>query len=204
MEELREKAASYSEKNVINVLQEAFAKVYADGYRDGYKDCQDGIPIELRNNQTEFVDLGLPSGTLWAADYEKMKDEAGEKQVLYLPHGKASQLNIPTKEQWDELLSNCRWEGSWSSSAITFYGVYCIGPNGNSIFFGSRGLMKECQISDIPNYGGGKAYFWIRDNEEGLEKKAIQISGEIFREDMEEIVSVFSGYKLPIRLVKAK
>ena len=204
MIELKEKAKNYAEENVISVLKEAFAKVYADGYRDGYKDCQNEIPADLRNNQTEFVDLGLPSGTMWAADYENMEDGEGKKQVLYLPHGKASQLNIPTKEQWEELISNCRWEGSWSSSAITFYGVYCIGPNGNSIFFRSKGLMKESQISDSPNYGGGKVYFWIHDNEEGLEKKAIKVSGKKYREDVEEIISVFSGYKLPIRLVKAK
>ncbi len=64
--------------------------------------------------------------------------------------------------------------------------------------------MKESKISDIPNYGGGKVYFWIHDNEEGLEKKAIRMRGEEYSEDKEEIVSVFSGYKLPIRLVKAK
>ena len=203
MIELNEKAGTYAEENVINILKEAFAKVYVDGYRDGYKDCQDEIPVDLRNNQTEFVDLGLPSGTTWAADFEKMEDGEGKAQVIYLPHGRASQLDIPTKEQWEELLSNCRWEGLWSS-AITFYGVYCIGPNGNTIFFQSKGLMKESRISDSPNYGGGKVYFWIRDTEEGLEKKAIRMSGEKYREDIEEIISVFSGYKLPIRLVKAK
>ena len=68
MEELREKANCYAEKNVINVLKEAFAKVYADGYRDGYKDRENEIPVDLRLSQTEFIDLGLPSGTLWAND----------------------------------------------------------------------------------------------------------------------------------------
>ena len=38
MIELNEKASVYAKENVISVLQEAFAKVYADGYRDGYKD----------------------------------------------------------------------------------------------------------------------------------------------------------------------
>lgn len=35
MIELNEKADIYAEENVITVLKEAFAKVYADGYRDG-------------------------------------------------------------------------------------------------------------------------------------------------------------------------
>lgn len=43
MIELNEKAGTYAKENVINVLKEAFAKVYADGYRDGYKDCQENV-----------------------------------------------------------------------------------------------------------------------------------------------------------------
>ena len=74
MIELNEKADIYAEENVINVLKEAFAKVYADGYRDGYKDCEEDIPVSLGNNQTVFVDLGLPSGTLWSTDYKKRED----------------------------------------------------------------------------------------------------------------------------------
>ena len=105
MIELNEKASIYAEENVINVLKEAFAKVYADGYRDGYKDCQNEIPVELRSNQTEFVDLGLPSGTLWSGEYEKEKDS-----LRYAPFDKAKTMMIPTKEQCEELLSYCKWE----------------------------------------------------------------------------------------------
>ena len=105
MTELNEKASIYAEENVINVLKEAFAKVYADGYRDGYKDCQNEIPVELRSNQTEFVDLGLPSGTLWSGEYEKEKDS-----LRYAPFDKAKTMMIPTKEQCEELLSCCKWE----------------------------------------------------------------------------------------------
>ena len=73
MIELNEKADIYAEENVINVLKEAFAKVYADGYRDGYKDCLDHVSVNLRISNTEYVDLGLPSGTLWSADYERKR-----------------------------------------------------------------------------------------------------------------------------------
>ena len=48
MEELNVKANKYAEENVINVLKEAFAMVYADGYRDGYKDCKEEIPVDKR------------------------------------------------------------------------------------------------------------------------------------------------------------
>lgn len=42
MIELNEKAGIYAEEKVINILKEAFAKVYADGYRDGYKGSRGG------------------------------------------------------------------------------------------------------------------------------------------------------------------
>ena len=58
MEELKVKANSYAEDNVINVLKEAFAKVYADGYCDGYKDRDKEIPVDLRTNQTKYGRIG--------------------------------------------------------------------------------------------------------------------------------------------------
>lgn len=55
MVELKEKAINYAEENVINVLKEAFARVYADGYRDGYKDHKDEIlPLSQKQNDKEM------------------------------------------------------------------------------------------------------------------------------------------------------
>ena len=93
MIELKEKASSYAEENVLEVLKEAFAKVYADGYRDGYKDREGEIPVDLRTNQTKYIDLGLPSGTLWSTDYEKEGDE-----VKYLRFSESLNYDIPTEK----------------------------------------------------------------------------------------------------------
>ena len=98
MEKLREKANIFAEENVIIVLKEAFAKVYAEGYRSGYKDREEDISADLCDDDTKFVDLGLPSGTLWANDYEKEDDN-----ILYVPYCKAESKCIPTVEQWEEL-----------------------------------------------------------------------------------------------------
>ena len=57
MEELKVLANSYAEENVINVLKESLAKVYADGYRDGYKARKEEFPIDFCENETEFVDV---------------------------------------------------------------------------------------------------------------------------------------------------
>lgn len=199
MVELKEKANNYAEENVINVLKEAFAKVYADGYRDGYKDREEEIPVDLRAKKTEFIDLGLPSGTLWAKDYEKI-----DKEVAFLPYCKASNYGIPTEAQWAELLENCKWKGDFSSSGLSFYGVSCIGPNGNSVRFRSLGYMVDENRTEDVNYGGGSVYFWLSDDEECNEKKCIRIVGGENRVPHKEVKKIFSGYKLPICLVKNK
>ena len=199
MEELREKANCYAEENVINVLKEAFAKVYADGYRDGYNDRDEMLSIDLRGYETEYVDLGLPSGTLWSTDYEKEDDK-----ILYVPYQKANNIQIPTEELWKELIDNCKWQGDYSSSGQSFYGIVCIGPNGNSIRFYSKGYMQDNKKIGLPLYGGGQVYFWIIDEREGNYKKALNIYSGGNRSPEIEITKVFSGYKLPVRLVKSK
>jgi len=205
MEDLKEKANIYAEECFTSILKETFAKVYADGYRDGYKDCQEKIPFELFGDETEFVDLGLPSGTLWANNYK-----TEDKEVLYLPYEKAAKYNLPTEEQWKELLTACKFRAYKSSSGLTFYGVICIGPNGNSIKLKSKGYMEDTKNVGAINYGGGRIYFWVQDNEEEIEKKAICISSwkrnvpDEPTPEIDVVEKVFSGYKLPILLVKAK
>lgn len=199
MVELKEKANSYAEENILEVLKEAFSKVYADGYRDGYHDREEEIPVEFRTEKTVFIDLGLPSGTLWADNYEKRNGN-----VLYLPYDKAIKHAIPSEDQWHELVENCRWLGDYSSSGLSFYGITCIGPNGNSIRFGSAGFVKNEQAVEKPSYGGGSVYFWLCGKTDGDEKKSIKVSGGKCRVPEKEIIDMFSGYKLPIRLVKTK
>ena len=194
MEELREKAKSYAEENVINVLKETFAKVYAEGYCDGYKDREDKIPIDLRGNKTEYVDLVLPSGTQWSIDYERDGEE-----ILFLPQIDAESLNIPTREQWEELVNACQWEYDQSGS---FHVAYCIGPNGKILKFSLTGMVHVNKKEEE-----GKAYFWISEEKEGNEKSAVSIydvHNNVQNYTDKSIRSIFSGYKLPVRLVKSK
>ena len=189
MVELKEKASSYAEENVLDVLKEAFAKVYADGYRDGYKDCKDQIPANLRDN-TEYVDLGLPSGTLWATDFEKV-----DSTICYMTYSDASQLAIPTKRQWDELAQKCQWKFCKKQEGIIYE---CIGPNGKVLRFQPIGYIeteKDIVYSD-------RTYFWYNNNEGGAsEYNTATIWGqEVRRKNLKK----FIGYKLPIRLVRSK
>ncbi len=195
MEELREKANNYAEENVINVLKEAFAKVYADGYRDGYKDCEDEIPVNFRENKTEFVDLGLPSGTLWSTDYERNGSE-----ILLLPHAKSSTLQIPSVEQWEELKNFCQWEFD-IDNAYNLCKALCVGPNGNILKFDRTGKKNIDTLSELC-----EVFFWIKDEKEGNEMNAVHMYNRArnYQNAQTVLEDFFSGYKLPIRLVKTK
>ena len=196
--QIDEKAAEYATENANQLLANAIAQAYADGFRDGYQARENEIPVDIQEGKTEYVDLGLPSGTLWSKDYLKEDDYTN-----YYPYCEAKDLRLPTKEQWEELRDCCSWRGSYSSTRETFYGIYCIGPNGNSIYFKSEGYREgEHCIVDIPSYGGGKVYFWLHDDEDTQQKYVVNIKGENVKKPNIDNNAMFSGLKLPVRLVK--
>ena len=183
MIELNEKAGIYAEENVINVLKEAFAKVYADGYRDGYKDCNSNVSV----SKTEYVDLGLPSGTLWSADYEKDVDE-----IIFDPYELASTKAIPTRAQWNELRRCAKWKFIGKDDKLEV--VKCIGPNGNTISFhpaGGENFTKKVR--------SGRVLFWVKST--SLRNCAVHL-WKYNNEGHEDTDSQSSDLKLPIRLVK--
>ena len=143
MTKLREKANDYAKENALEVLRGALAKVYVDGYKEGCIECVD---------RTEYIDLGLPSGTLWATDYEKIYGE-----IIYLRYTEAFLLDIPTIDQWRELKKLCHWEFKGNREESKRH-LVCTGPNGNSICFYQNEFQEEDNIeSFVP------LYFWIND-----------------------------------------
>lgn len=98
-----------------------------------------------------WIDLGLPSGTMW-----KSHNESGyftEKEA-YNSYG----ANIPTKKQFEELITVCDW--TWYG-----YGYKIIGPNGNFIKLPAGG-WKDLQGNTVDE--GYNGTYWTRnydDNE---------------------------------------
>lgn len=88
------KAKEYAESKVNDALKQVVADAYMAGYNAGYQDGIDKVAQDSVSEETEFVDLGLPSGTLWASDYVKDGDE-----VLFLPYPEAQKYDIPTKSK---------------------------------------------------------------------------------------------------------
>ena len=196
---LEEKAELYAAEKMNDLMVKAIAQAYIDGYRDGCKD-RDAESVKSNNIEGELCvhDLGLPSGTMWTLNY--LEDEGGE--IKYLPYIKAVKLGLPSREQVEELIENCRWQGEYSSTGLSFYGAICIGASGERISFESRGYMEDDRRVGAPNYGGGNAFFWIHDEEAGDEKNAIKICGVTEGKPKMEIVKIFSGYKLPVLIVR--
>lgn len=196
--ELENKVEIYAAEKMNELMSMAISQAYVDGYRNGYKDrdCEIG-QLNHIEEKIDVHDLGLPSGTLWSLDYFEDEEE------IYFPYAKAVKLGLPSKEQVEELIENCKWQGDYSSTQMTFYGAICIGASGERISFESRGYMEDDRRVGAPYYGGGSAYFWIHDEEEGNEKNAVRIY-DVDNNGVPkmEIVKIFSGYKLPVLIVR--
>lgn len=76
---------------------------------------------------TGYVDLGLPSGTLWK---ESNEDGLHDYEFSVERFG----CSIPTKEQWEELQSECSW--TWVGD-----GYKVQGPNGAELYLPAAGWV---------------------------------------------------------------
>ena len=97
-----------------------------------------------RDRQT-YVDLGLPSGKLWATENVKIGTKShfsfDEAVKLFGEH-------LPSKEDWKELFDNCKckWEKERKGFTVT-------GPNGNSIFLPAAGYRYSTGVDDVGSSG---------------------------------------------------
>lgn len=190
-----EQADKYAEGKANEAITKAIADAYIEGYKAGYKDREEEIPMELRDNKTEYIDLGLPSRTLWSTDYEEL-----DRKYLYLPYEKAEYLKIPTKEQWEELKTSCKWEYD-IDHVYDFICCRCVGPNGQILKFERTGrIITEGNVDEW------EAFFWIEDDSDLNEKNSIHMFnyGKKLNKEIGrcELSKNFSGYKLPVRLVR--
>ena len=191
-----DKAKEYAEGKVTDALRQVVADAYMVGYNAGYQDGIGKVAKESVSGETEYVDLGLSSGTLWASNYAK--DENGN--VIFLTQEESMTYNIPTAEQWQELVNECNWEQK-SEKEWTAGGFYnwhewaiCLGPNGNKITFEKTGLYEATDCLTRTR----EILFWL-NKKEYFHANCANITLNNLEIDSE---NVFSGYKLPIRLVK--
>ena len=189
-----EQADKYAEGKANEAITKAIAEAYIEGYKAGYKDREEEIPLELRDNKTKYIDLGLPSRTLWSTDYEKL-----DGARLYLPYEKAEYMKLPTKEQWNELLQHCVLKYALKGTDM-IYIVDCIGPNGQTISFAATGIKITSSTENVH-----EVFFWLEDESDNDSKATVHLYNSTYNgthHTSKEIANYFSGYKLPVRLVR--
>ena len=99
-------------------------------------------------DKLQFIDLGLPSGKLWAT--ENVKNENGdEDHFLFDKAVDFLGKNFPSYEDWQELfnLSTYTWDNERKGCDI-------VGPNGNSIFLPAAGYRNGVIECGVGSYGG--------------------------------------------------
>lgn len=85
----------------------------------------------LAANAQKFVDLGLPSGTLWK-NVNEINSNDSSYFFTYDEAVKSFGQQLPTKVQWAELKTYCDW--SWMGGGYLVSAV-----NGNSIYLPALG-----------------------------------------------------------------
>ena len=93
-----------------------------------------------------FVDLGLPSGLLWA---EKQEEGYYTHEEAVKKYGEA----LPQPEEFVELWRVCKWD--WDKKRK---GYTVTGPNGNSIFLAASGYRNSTS-GDLNNVGSSGDYW---------------------------------------------
>lgn len=183
---ITERAKEYANGKALDAITSAIEKAYADGYNDGIRFIENQ-KLETAENGIMYVDLGLPSGTLWSSEY--LINKAG---IAKFPYMEASKLSIPTKEQFEELCKKCYISYHLTNDKC---GIMFTGKNGKSI------LLRYSRIDEMTENRKDSYYFWIKDEEDSEEKIcAFLLEGE--KPEVAYIHNIFMGLKAPVMLVK--
>lgn len=135
------------QNNDYSTLQEPCNQLAKEmlGELGGHKKSSGVMAKKSSQVPAGYVDLGLPSGTLW-----KTKNEACRIITYYQAYDSFGN-NLPTKEQWEELKNNCLW--TWQGN-----GFKVQGENEESIFLPAEGYRNF--KGNL--YGVGKAgEYWL-------------------------------------------
>lgn len=150
------------------------------------------FPVSEEKNGIYYVDLGLPSGTLWGAHNNSA--DAPYLSGLYYEEGKWSKdtqnYRMPTYDDAKELYDNCTWE----KTTLVNTCAKIIGPNGNVIYFPFSGYYS---ISFGKYYGKDEdSSIWLNSKYDGFWRIL----------DLTEKIGYtyysYHGYKRNIRFVK--
>ena len=193
----KEEFANLFVENNYESIKDLIKKTYICGYEQGKLDSLIYIIDDV-----QYVDLGLPSGTLWAGPLTKKKSYYSYEFFSYQD---ACLLNIPTEEQYQELVENCQilFEEKGGNA------IFIVGKNGKRLQVYTENYVTvqhnpERYLTDV-HFKGEKTpkeqnFLWLKSNIEDDHAKVAEV---IYNHELHSCKH-FTGFKLPVFLVKSK
>ena len=169
--------------DACNKLAEAMLGEISGVYRKSGGNTGVSSSVNYRTIPQGYVDLGLPSGTLW-----KNANEGGDyARYTYDEAVSRWGSKLPTVKQLDELIDECTW--TWTGS-----GYKVTGPNGNSITLPAAGY-RNC-LGDVVCVGTYGSYWSSTPNDSGNAWRLYFNSSEVY------MYSLNRCYGQSVRLVQ--
>lgn len=136
-------AYDYNDNARLDEIDRVINKCVKEQQTDRQSNQRPATP-QARTIPQGYVDLGLPSGTLW-----KSYNESGFYSYQQAVNKFGS--NLPTRDQFEELINNCTWVWNGAGYRIT-------GSNGNSIFLPAAGgrTKNRGDVKDVGTVG----HYW--------------------------------------------
>ncbi len=180
-------------ESIKDLLKEA----YISGYEQGKIDS-----LIYNIDDIQYWDLGLPSGTLWAGPLTIKRSFNSYKMLSYTD---ACLLNIPTEEQYKELVDNCQvlFEGNGGNS------VFIVGKSGKRLQVYTENYMVvqnypkrfltdlSCKGEKTPK---GENFLWLKSN---IDNDHAMVAAVKYNCELSSCKH-FTGFNLPVFLVKSK
>ncbi len=178
-----------------------FSKIIQDAYKAGYKHGQIDYVSTIKIDDVEYVDLGLPSGTLWSCAPQYF---AYGWHLELKTYAEAKSLGLPTKEQWEELLKHCDvfHKTYKSNNEIHYLLPQITGQKGERLGYPEckNGANKYTTYTLGQNCEKGRNKFWLlSEPDENHKVDVVVLDKGVLDYDRH-----FIGYKLPFFLVKQK
>lgn len=131
------------------------------------------IKLIKKEQNFEYVDLGLPSDTLWATC--NVGADCSDDFGKYLTFEEACKYNLPKCWQFRELIEECKWE--WNSK---LKGYTVLGLNGNFIFLPAAGYRDINLLYNVVGFNGSY-WSYTLDTSNPLNARYLNfVSGNIY------------------------
>lgn len=105
-----------------------------------------------------YVDLGLPSGTLWKSKNEY--NYAARSTFFSKESVKEFGNRVPTKQQFVELMEKCKRTNEYRGYYKDYKYLIFVGPNGNTIELPAQGMIDYLGTE---GHVGDCCYYWVKE-----------------------------------------